>query len=201
MIKISGLDESGVGALAGPIVAVAVSFELPDAFSLEDIKDFWPVDIRDSKKYSNSTLPEAAARIDEFLTKNNGKVGVGILGVARITEIGCVSKATAEAHSVACLNLSSKVAGTKVLFVDGDRGVPGYSGKQVIEPKADENYFCVAMASVLSRFGRNLLMQEADRRFPKYGFTRNYGYFSKEHEAALSRFGPSVVHRNVRKVI
>ena len=43
--------------------------------------------------------------------------------------------------------------------------------------------------------GGDRLMEELDREYPQYGFARHKGYGTREHMAALRKFGPSPVHR------
>ena len=38
-------------------------------------------------------------------------------------------------------------------------------------------------------------MVEYDKKFPEYGFAANKGYGTKEHIAALKKYGPSPIHR------
>ena len=38
-------------------------------------------------------------------------------------------------------------------------------------------------------------MEEYDRKFPEYGFARHKGYGTREHLAALEKYGRSPIHR------
>ncbi|MDF2928366.1 MAG: Ribonuclease [Anaerospora sp.] len=53
----------------------------------------------------------------------------------------------------------------------------------------------IAAASIVAKVERDRLMLEYDRLFPEYGFAKNKGYATKEHQAALHRFGPCPIHR------
>jgi ribonuclease HII len=53
----------------------------------------------------------------------------------------------------------------------------------------------IAAASILAKVTRDRLMVELHARDPRYGFDRHKGYATREHLAAVDRFGYSAVHR------
>jgi ribonuclease HII len=61
--------------------------------------------------------------------------------------------------------------------------------------KGDSFVASIAAASIVAKVHRDAYMRELDARYPGYGFARNMGYGTREHLDALSRFGPSPVHR------
>ena len=65
----------------------------------------------------------------------------------------------------------------------------------VTEVKADLRCAGVAAASVLAKVERDGVMADLAHGYPDYGFDRNKGYASSAHVEALSRLGPSDVHR------
>ena len=53
----------------------------------------------------------------------------------------------------------------------------------------------IAAASVLAKVTRDRLMVELAQRYPQYGFERHKGYGTREHYAALEKYGPCPAHR------
>lgn len=63
-------------------------------------------------------------------------------------------------------------------IVGGDALVPGISA-----------------ASIVAKTVRDGVMDSLDRHFPRYGFARHKGYGTREHLAAVQKFGPCALHR------
>jgi ribonuclease HII len=61
--------------------------------------------------------------------------------------------------------------------------------------RGDAESVSIAAASILAKVTRDQLMDEYDRIYPEYGFARHKGYGTKEHYAALLKFGPCPIHR------
>jgi ribonuclease HII len=59
----------------------------------------------------------------------------------------------------------------------------------------DARSVSIAAASILAKVARDHLLVELDRVYPQYGLARNKGYGTREHLAALTRFGPCPEHR------
>jgi len=64
-----------------------------------------------------------------------------------------------------------------------------------IEPKADEKYKSVALASILAKVFRDNKMKMIHYDFPVYNFRDNKGYGTTEHRMALEHYGISPYHR------
>jgi len=58
---------------------------------------------------------------------------------------------------------------------------------------------------VVAKVTRDRIMQALARDYPGYGWARNAGYGTPEHIAALTRLGPTPVHRRsfapIRKIL
>ena len=179
--RLAGVDEAGVGPLAGPVVAAAVvlpcDFDLPELF--------------DSKQMTAA----ARRRCEAFIRAH----ALGF-GVARISPRGIerlnILRAMLEAHRRA---LRALPVVPEVVLVDGRRAprLPsGWSATRLqVVVKADAQSLAVAAASVLAKETRDRIMRRLDRRYPQYGFRHHMGYSTREHMEALRRFGPSPVHR------
>ena len=174
---LAGVDEAGVGPLAGPVVAAAVIMREESAIrGVDDSKKILKADVRE--ELAREILAEATA--------------VGI-GVARPREIDRVNiyHATlqAMARSVKRLRLSPEL-----VLVDA-RTIPGIDVKQEAHVGGDASFYQIACASIVAKFYRDSLMQRMDRRYPGYGFAQHMGYPTPEHKKALKQLGPCWIHR------
>lgn len=174
--RIAGVDESGVGPLAGPVVAAAVVF--PPDTELAGVDDSKRLD-RERREALEREIRAAATG-----------VGVGVVEVPEIDRIN-VYHAAGLAMRRAVEALPER---PEHLLVDardlGELGIP-----QNRFDKGDGLAFSIAAASVVAKTHRDALMQALDRRYPEYGFARHKGYSTAEHQAAVRRHGPCEVHR------
>ena len=53
----------------------------------------------------------------------------------------------------------------------------------------------IAAASIIAKVTRDRWMATQDAVYPGYGFARHKGYGTAEHQAALARLGPCLLHR------
>ncbi|MDF2617112.1 MAG: rnhB [Sedimentibacter sp.] len=53
----------------------------------------------------------------------------------------------------------------------------------------------IAAASIIAKVTRDRQMEELDKEYPLYSFSKNKGYGTKDHVKALLKFGPIKIHR------
>jgi len=173
---IAGVDEVGMGPLAGPVVAAAVMFP-PET-------DIARVD--DSKRLDPQTRSVLAL---EIRAKASG-IGVGTATVEEIDRLN-IYHAGLLAMRRAIEALPRR---PQHVLVDA-RTVPGVEIPQNPFNKGDGINFTIAAASIIAKTERDRMMETLDREHPGYGFAAHKGYGTPEHREALSRLGPSAVHR------
>jgi ribonuclease HII len=174
--RVAGVDEAGVGPLAGPVVAAAVIFPPGDGIAGVD----------DSKRLD----PDRRLELEETIRKEASAIGIGVAEVEEIDRLNVYQAALlAMRRAVERLPLAPQH-----LLVDA-RTIPGLDVPQNPFQKGDGIDFSIAAASILAKTHRDRLMEDLDRRHPGYGFTRHKGYATSEHQAAVRRLGPSPVHR------
>jgi ribonuclease HII len=179
---IAGVDEAGVGPLAGPVVAAAVVFP-PDT----DIEG-----VDDSKKLDAATRATLAV---EIRARASG-IGLGVVEVAEIDRLNIYhASLLAMRRAVEALPRAPQH-----VLVDA-RTVPGVAVPQNTFNKGDGINFTIAAASIIAKTERDRMMDELDRAHPGYGFAAHKGYATALHRAALARLGPSPVHRQSFPVI
>ena len=173
---IAGVDEVGIGPLAGPVVAAAVVFAPETKIA----------GIDDSKRLDAETRTVLAGEIRE----KAAAVGVGIAAVSEIDSVN-IYHAGLLAMRRAIEALPRR---PQHVLVDA-RTIPGVDIPQSSYNKGDGINFSIAAASIIAKTERDRLMDELDREHPGYGFASHKGYATSEHRAALKRLGPSPVHR------
>ena len=173
---IAGVDEVGVGPLAGPVVAAAVVFT-PEV----DIDG-----IDDSKKLD----PPTRERLEVEIRRHAAGIGIGVAEVDEIDRLN-IYRAALEAmrRAVEALPMAPQH-----VLVDA-REVPGIAVPQNQFAKGDGLNYSIAAASIVAKTHRDRLMCELDGRFPGYGFARHKGYATAEHQEAIRRHGPCALHR------
>ena len=174
---VAGVDEVGMGPLAGPVVAAAVV--LPVGGTIEGVADSKTLTARQRERLAERIRAEAVA------------VGIGVTEPDELDRIN-VYQAGLLAMRRALAALSPIAAG--FVLVDG-REIPGIETPQCAYVKGDTFIASVAAASIVAKVHRDALMLALDGRYPEYGFARHMGYGTPVHLAALRKHGPSPVHR------
>jgi len=173
---VAGVDEAGVGPMAGPVVAAAVIFA-PETF----IRG-----VHDSKQLSPEQRDELIGPIRERAVA----IGVGIAEVDEIDKLN-IYWATMKASERA---LAALTRVPEHVLVDG-RAIPGLELPQTRIVGGDRKSFCIAAASIVAKVTRDRIMFDYEERFPGYGFGSHKGYCTPEHFETLDRLGPSPIHR------
>lgn len=178
---VAGIDESGRGAWAGPVIAAAVILPL-DRPDLECVLE----GVRDSKELTPQERLALYPRILEVALA----VGVGGAGPREVDAHGIVAATRAAMiRAIAQLALPPDA-----LLIDA-LTLPDVPLPQCSLFYADALCLSVAAASVIAKVTRDRIMIALDRHYPGYGLARHKGYGTQEHRLALERLGPAAVHR------
>lgn len=175
-VRVAGIDEVGMGPLAGPVVAAAVVFD----------ERALPEGLTDSKRMTADARVRAAAAI------RSSAVGVGI-GVVDAPEIDRLNIYWAGLYAMR-LAVADLPTSPEYLLVDA-RTIPEVTMPQTAFVRGDGFVYSVAAASIVAKEYRDACMHALDGRYPQYGFRRHVGYATPEHLAALAAHGPSPLHR------
>ena len=174
--RIAGVDEVGIGPLAGPVVAAAVVF--PPGTTIEGIHD--------SKLLDASTRE----RLDVEIRLKASGIGIGIAEIEEIDRIN-IYHAGLRAMQLAVAALP---AVPQHVLVDS-RTIPDIQAPQNSFDKGDGINFSIAAASIIAKVYRDRLMTEMDSVYPGYGFAEHKGYATPVHQAAIRKLGPCPIHR------
>ena len=172
----AGVDEAGRGPLAGPVVAAAVI--LPPGYEHPGIND--------SKKLSSRQRD----RLYAIIQHDAVSIGVGLSEAPLIDRVN-ILQATLLAMKEAVLVLFPP---PDFLLIDGLNRIDLASPQQAII-RCDSQSVSIAAASIIAKVSRDRLMEMYHRQFPQYNFLRNKGYGTKEHRAAIVKFGRCKIHR------
>jgi ribonuclease HII len=182
--RLAGVDEAGRGPLAGPVVAAAVVFERG---YLEAEQYGCLQSVNDSKRLTASHRDS----LYELLTGSCPcLIGVGVADVSEIDEIN-ILRATHRAMARALESLASL---PDFALIDG-LPVPGLPCSSLSVVGGDGRSLSIAAASIVAKVTRDRMMEELDRLYPGYQFSRHKGYGTRTHMEALLELGPCPVHR------
>ena len=175
-LLVAGVDEVGVGTLAGPVVAAAVI--LPATVTIKKIND--------SKKLSQSAREHLDLKIRKYATA----VAVGEASVREIDALN-ILEATRLAMRRALLLLHHI---PEHVLVDA-RTIPDIVIPQTAIVRGDQTSITIAAASIVAKVARDEMMRRFADVWPQYGFEKHKGYGTKAHLAALKDYGPCPIHR------
>jgi ribonuclease HII len=172
---IAGVDESGRGPLAGPVVAAAVV--LDPAFIPDGIADCKGLDAKGRQSVYQAIVATA-------------QVGIGVASVERI-DADNILNASLWAMAQAVARLTDP---PRLVLVDGNKAPHLGCATRAIA-QGDAKCLSIAAASIIAKVVRDAMMAELARDYPHYGFDRHKGYGTREHHAAIARHGVTPHHR------
>ena len=172
---VAGVDEAGCAPLAGPVVAAAVVLD----------RERFPRGIDDSKVVPVKDREAICARLYKV-----ARVGVGIASVEEIDRLNIYwARMLAMSRAVDALGFDPAM-----ILVDGNR-CPRWERPSVAIVGGDAKCRSIAAASIVAKVTRDRIMADHALEHPGYGWERNKGYPTPEHQEALKRLGPTPLHR------
>jgi len=172
---VAGVDEVGVGPLAGPVAAGVVALPAGRRFR-------WYARVRDSKVLPNGPGMSSPRRSGSRAVRDRLGLGGG-------------DRPDRDPAVAAALHLRAfEALGVKPDAVISDAlDLPLPNVRPVID--GDALSVAVAAASIVAKVARDALMQELCGQYPGYNLCRNKGYPTPEHKRLLQERGPSPIHR------
>ncbi|GAA7231079.1 ribonuclease HII [Helicobacter pylori] len=176
-INLIGIDESGRGALAGPMMMAACKLNK----KLDGLCD--------SKKLSEKKREE----LYEIIIKNSNYL-ILAFSSEQIDTLGLST----------CLKTGLKLikkhfkAENNFLY-DGNTNL-GINGIKT-QIKADASILQVSAASILAKVSKDRVMNFLAKDFPCYEFEKNKAYGTKAHKEVIAKFGICKLHRKSFKLL
>ena len=179
LLRVVGVDEVGMAALAGPVVAAAC-LVTPDTKLIRRV--------RDSKLLSRAQREE----LFELIRSRVVRVGIGAASVAEIHRLNIY-----HASHVAMLRALRQIGEYDWVLVDGRRILdPAFApGRHTEIVRGDAKSFSIAAASIVAKVTRDRLMAKLATKYPGYGWEHNCGYPTIDHRKALHELGVTPFHR------
>ncbi|MHB8252240.1 MAG: ribonuclease HII [Acidiferrobacter sp.] len=176
MRLVAGIDEVGMGPLAGPVVAAAVI--LRRGCVIDGLDDSKQLTVRKrgivAEQIKQSALAWALGRAE----------------VSEIDHLNILRAAwLAMQRAVAALGVAPDFAVIDGLHVP-DLPCPG---RAIV--RGDALVPAISAASVLAKVARDAEMCAWDAVYPEYGFASHKGYGTARHLGALERYGACPLHR------
>ena len=174
---LAGIDEAGRGPLAGPVVVACVIMP----------KDLKILGINDSKKLSE----KKREKLYDEIMQNAVAVGVGIVDQSRIDEINILN-ATKEALTDSISKLEVK---PERILVDALEHINTLGIPYTPIVKGDATSYSIAAASIIAKVTSDRIIEEWDKVYPDYGFSKHKGYGTAAHIQKIKEIGPCILHR------
>lgn len=173
---VAGTDEAGRGPLCGSVCAAAVI--LREGTVVEGLDD--------SKKLTE----KKRERLYEAIVSSALSFGIAYASVQEIDSLNILNASQlAMRRAVAALTVKPDL-----VLIDGNVS-RGFDTPTQTIVKGDGISMSIAAASVLAKVSRDRLCAEWDREYPQYGIAVHKGYATKDHIAALLRYGPCPLYR------
>ena len=181
---VCGVDEVGRGCLAGPVVT-AVAMLHQNVF--HDL-------LIDSKKLS----PKNLLLMHDWLM-NHCSFSVAIASNTTIDQHN-IYKTTQMMMKQALLNLLTKENNNPdLIIIDAmplsleNTGFENITMKSLTQ--AESKSASVAAASIIAKVTRDKIITRLASSFADYGFEKHKGYATALHQQSLTKFKPSIIHR------
>ena len=167
--------------------------------------------INDSKKMR----PKQREIVDKWIRENALSWGIGEIGAGKINKYG-MGKATKMAFRKSISEARKRLGKpidyllSDAFFISFVPGLPARrrknkkgryykkaTGRQLAIINGDEKSVSIAAASIIAKVYRDRLMMGLGKRpkYRKYGWGRNKGYGTRQHQNAIKKYGLTRQHR------
>ena len=175
---IAGVDEAGRGPLAGAVFVAMAIMPLDENSIIPGVDDSKKLSPTKRKflfdKIKSKAIASSICSIDEKT--------IDRINILEATKLG-INK---------CL---------KEISIKPDYCLVDYVAKLNLDVpfstiiKGDALSYSIACASILAKVARDEYMDEMDKKYPNYNFTKHKGYGTKLHYECLDKYGISEIHR------
>jgi len=200
---IIGVDETGRGALAGPLVVCAAAFHSHTprvTATYRGIRGDKDLVVGDSKAYSN---PKHREVLDRAVRASVASIAVVERSAKQIDERlmyvvypETLRLAIARVMEQLVNEGYSNVVNGYVVKLDGDTPrPPGIPCPVHSVPGGDKKIWQIGAASVVAKVYRDERMRVMHELYPEWGFDKNKGYPTPKHKDMLEELEATPIHR------
>ena len=194
-----GVDEVGMGCLAGPVVVCAVAFESKffnqKHKELNGLMESKLLSAKKREEYSRKLIVEKDMEFQVAYAYPRIIDRINIYSASREAMRRAIKKLIRDSgfkiHESRFVNHKSKT----MVLVDGNKKIPGLKGEQMAIVKGDRKVFAIACASIIAKVYRDKMMTKYAKKYPGYGFEKHKGYGTKYHQAQLASLDSCIIHR------
>ncbi|MGE4527611.1 MAG: ribonuclease HII [Rhodospirillaceae bacterium] len=188
----AGIDEVGRGPWAGPVLAAAVILDRARV----------PAELLAALADSKALSARRRETLSAALIACPGVAWA--TGEASVAEIDALNILQATFLAMRRAVEKLQIAPAHAL-IDGNKVPPGLPCPATAIVKGDAKCASIAAASIIAKVARDRIMLGLDADFPNYGWCRNAGYGTAEHQAGLLTNGVTDHHRKsfapIRKML
>lgn len=197
-----GVDESGTGSWAGPFFVVAVAARdtelLRHAPGLRDSKKLTDDKRRALIEGIRSAAVVVVSRevsVDEIRSEGTkGSWRIGVLDVIRRT-VDALEERSYQRFGIIVDGPGDKMTVRALATMDGK-----VRDKVRFVVRADDTEPTCMAAGIVAKTLRNNRMVALAQEWPEYGWERNSGYGTPEHQRAIREHGLTPHHRPIKRV-
>ena len=183
--NVIGTDEAGRGSGIGAVFAAAVCFTKTDKNLIKSLSK-----LNDSKQLTPK-IREELYDIIKIQTVNS----VVSVDVEEIESINILN-ASLKAMRLSVENVVQQIKNDNIIvLVDGNKLITQCRFPQKYVIKGDSTSASIAAASILAKVERDRYVVELSKNYTEYCWNKNMGYLTKEHLAAIDKFGITPYHR------
>ena len=198
---VTGTDEAGRGCGAGGVFASAVCFKERSQKLVEELAE-----MNDSKKLSrkkrealydiikeNTVNSTICVEVEEIESINILNASLKAMRLACQDVINKLYPIPEQPEKLLARNLLSR--SEIMILIDGNKRIWDFDYSQRYVVKGDSRSASIAAASILAKVSRDRYMEKLDAEFPEYNWINNAGYLTKDHIAAIDKYGLCKYHR------
>ena len=196
-----GTDEAGRGCGAGGVFASAVCFKERSQKLVEELAE-----MNDSKKLSkkkrealydiikdNTVNSTICIEVEEIESINILNASLKAMRLACEDVINQLYPVPEQPEKLLARNLLAR--SELMILIDGNKRIWDFDYSQRYVVKGDGRSASIAAASILAKVSRDRYMEKLDAEFPEYNWINNAGYLTKDHMAAIDKYGLCKYHR------
>lgn len=196
-----GTDEAGRGCGAGGVFASAVCFKERSQKLVEELSE-----MNDSKKLSkkkrealydiikdNTVNSTICIEVEEIESINILNASLKAMRLACEDVINQLYPVPEQPEKLLARNLLAR--SELMILIDGNKRIWDFDYSQRYVVKGDSRSASIAAASILAKVSRDRYMEKLDVEFPEYNWINNAGYLTKDHMAAIDKYGLCKYHR------